>query len=56
MAIQSKITVHPVPAPAGSKADFVAELRGADLENLSGMSKYLVCSLSKPALMLMYRT
>lgn len=34
MAIQSKITVHKI-APEGSKLDFGAEVRGADLENLN---------------------
>lgn len=35
MAIQSKISVHPITPPQGSSFDFGAELRGADLENLT---------------------
>lgn len=35
MAIQSKITVHKVVPQKGSKIDFGAEVRGADLENLN---------------------
>jgi len=35
MAIQSKITVHPIAPPKGSRFDFGAELRNADLENLT---------------------
>lgn len=35
MAIQSRISVHPVTPPKGSKFDFGAELRGADLENIN---------------------
>jgi alpha-ketoglutarate-dependent taurine dioxygenase len=31
----SLITVHPIPPPAGSSIDFGAEIRGADLENVS---------------------
>lgn len=35
MAIQSKITVHKVTPPKGSNIDFGAEIRNADLENIS---------------------
>jgi xanthine dioxygenase len=35
MAVKSNITVHPVPPPRGSKIDFAAELRNADLENIT---------------------
>ncbi|GAB7356883.1 hypothetical protein MBLNU459_g7746t1 [Dothideomycetes sp. NU459] len=35
MAIQSKITVHKITPPAGSSCDIGAEVRGADLENIS---------------------
>ncbi|CAK3881522.1 Clavaminate synthase [Lecanosticta acicola] len=35
MAIQSKITVHPLQPPQGAAYDFGAEIRGADLENLT---------------------
>lgn len=35
MAIQSKITVHRITPPAGANFDFGAEVRGADLENIS---------------------
>jgi xanthine dioxygenase len=35
MAIKSRITVHPVTPPKGSNIDFAAELRNADLENIS---------------------
>lgn len=35
MAISSKITVHKITPTEGSKYDFGAEIRGADLENLS---------------------
>lgn len=35
MAIESKITVHPLPVRDGSKVDFGAEIRGADLEHMT---------------------
>lgn len=35
MAIHSKITVHKITPPKGSDIDFGAEIRGADLENIS---------------------
>ena len=35
MAIKSKITVHKVVPPKGSDIDFGAEIRGANLENIS---------------------
>jgi alpha-ketoglutarate-dependent taurine dioxygenase len=35
MAIQSRISVHPITPPEGSTFDFGAELRNADLENLN---------------------
>lgn len=35
MAIQSKITVHKVAPQKGSSIDFGAEIRGADLENIT---------------------
>ena len=35
MAIQSKITVHKIAPHSGSKIDFGAEVRGADLETIS---------------------
>lgn len=35
MAIKSKITVHPIEAPASAKFDIGAELKGADLENIN---------------------
>jgi alpha-ketoglutarate-dependent taurine dioxygenase len=35
MAIKSKISVHKITPPAGSKVDFGAELRGADLEAIT---------------------
>lgn len=35
MAIKSNITVHPLSPPTGSRVEFGAELRGADLENIS---------------------
>ncbi|KAK4546662.1 hypothetical protein LTR36_001880 [Oleoguttula mirabilis] len=35
MAIKARITVHKVAPPKGSNIDFAAELRGADLENIS---------------------
>lgn len=38
MAIKSNITVHKLTPPSGSNIDFGAEIRGADLENISGMA------------------
>jgi xanthine dioxygenase len=35
MAIHSQITVHKLTPPKGSKIDFGAEIRGADLENIT---------------------
>lgn len=35
MAIKSNITVHKVPLPVGASYDIGAEIRGADLENLT---------------------
>lgn len=35
MAIKSRISVHPITPSKGSSIDFGAELRGADLENIS---------------------
>ena len=35
MAIKSRITVHEASTPKDSAIDFGAELRGADLENIS---------------------
>lgn len=37
MAVKiNNISVHKIQPPKGSKIDFGAEIRGADLENLSG--------------------
>lgn len=36
-AVDSKITVHELPKPEGSAFDFGAEIRGANLENVSGI-------------------
>jgi len=35
MTVKSPITVHPITPPAGSKYDFAAEIRNANLENIT---------------------
>lgn len=37
MAVKSNITVHKITPSKGSDIDFAAEIKGADLENITGI-------------------